>query len=160
MIKTAKNDEIQIEDVIFARNEINERVQASEVLNNILCLSCLFNLLGSIANFYQYVTTSREVILAYCIYLYYMKDFLFLYLVFNEISKVNELSDELTDLITTRIWTKDSNEGNLAMNLHSKPLTFTIFNYRLKRKSIYLQLASFIFASFVGFLKNFINTYK
>lgn len=85
---------------------------------------------------------------------YYFKDFVFLFVVFWNASLVNELSDELTKIVVSGVWNNKGEEGNIAMNLFSDPLSFPLASLRLKKKEVIIQLIGITITSFFSLLNN------
>jgi hypothetical protein len=53
----------------------------------------------------------------------------------------------------SRVWSNKGEEGNLAMNLFSDPLSFPLASLRLKKKEVIIQLIGVALTSLYSFLK-------
>jgi hypothetical protein len=91
LIVLAKDNSITLEHVNIVRNEINKRVRTSIKINTLLVLVSLINIIGAFGNIFSGFSYNDElfVLTSRLLTLYYLKEFVFIGLVFIEVSKVS-----------------------------------------------------------------------
>jgi hypothetical protein len=53
----------------------------------------------------------------------------------------------------SRVWSNKDEEGNLAMNLFSDPLSFPLARLRLKKREVIIQIIGVVLTSLYSFLR-------
>jgi hypothetical protein len=151
LIESAKAQTLSVKEVIWAREEIEDRINNSFTIISIIIIGSLINVFGSMTAILYVTPISYNIILNS----YFLKEYFLLMVVFSEVSKVNELSEELNNTVTRTIWTKELVDGNIAMNLFSNPISFKLLGVKLFKKDLLIQVILIVLTSLIGILYNF-----
>lgn len=154
LIAAAKAQTLSVKEVIWAREEIEDRIKKSFTITSIIIFGALVNVFGSLTAILFVTPLSYNIV----INSYFLKEYFLLVVVFLEVSKVNELSEELVNIVTRTIWTKEITDGNIAMNLFSNPISFKLLGIKLFKKDLLIQIIILALTSLIGILYNFFVT--
>jgi hypothetical protein len=170
-LKQIKENDLTLRELETVRQEINSRVQYSELTNNILMAVGVCNVLILFVILFVDKSVFADPKILILLAFFMSREFIFMLLAFWEVGKVNELSDELIKNLSrltvavenddrrTTTATVGVEEGKhpkellvykLFINALGDPISFQLTGMRLTRKDLVARIAVWLVGIVIG----------